>query len=205
MTGLSGTTLLPEPTAPIRRDVNAILAARDALMKQPPKTAWIVATGPLTNAALLFATFPEVIDHIAGLSIMGGAVGGDFTDAPKGRVKDQGERFGNETPGAEFNIYVDPEAAKSIFDHPVLAPKTTLITLDLTHLCLATKAVREKLLYGANRSKEPSRLRHLLHEILEFFASTYDEFFDIRSGPPLHDPLAMAILFGVGKPGSDKR
>lgn len=174
-------------------------------MKQPPKTAWVVATGPLTNVALLFATFPEVADHIAGLSIMGGAVGGDFTDAPKGRVKDQGERLGNKTPWAEFNIYVDPESAKSIFSHPILAPKTTLITLDLTHQCLATEAVREKLLYGSDRSKEPSHLRRLLNEILIFFASTYSEIFHIGSGPPLHDPLAVAILFAMGKPGSESR
>jgi uridine nucleosidase len=96
--------------APIRTDGNAILAMRDALMTQPPQTAWLVATGPLTNSALLFATFPEVVQHIAGLSIMGGAVGGGFTAAKNGKTdgsvsKDANERFGNETDWAEFNIY----------------------------------------------------------------------------------------------------
>lgn len=88
----------------------------------------------------------------------------------------------------------DPEAARSIFSNPVLAAKTTLITLDLTHLCLATSAVREKLLKGGDPSKPPSALRVMLEEILAFFASGYDNFFGMADGPPLHDPLAVAAL-----------
>ena len=79
---------------------------RHALMEQPVGTAWVVATGALTNVGLLFATFPELMSHIKGLSIMGGAVGGGFTDAPMGHIKGKGERFGNHTRWAEFNIYV---------------------------------------------------------------------------------------------------
>ena len=79
---------------------------RDGIMGQPKGEAWVVATGALTNVALLFATFPEVVGRIKGLSVMGGAIGGGFTDAPMGFVKGEGERFGNETPWAEFNIYV---------------------------------------------------------------------------------------------------
>ena len=71
-------------------------------MEEAPDTAWVVATGALTNVALLFATFPELAGHIKGLSIMGGAIGNGFTDAPLG----EGERFGNHTRWAEFNIYV---------------------------------------------------------------------------------------------------
>ena len=168
-------------------------------MAQPAASAWLVATGPLTNIALLFATFPEVASHLAGLSIMGGAVGDGFTGVPSGKTLGQSEGFGNETPWAEFNIYCDPEAARAVFSNPVLAPKTTLICLDLTHQCLATKSVRESLLRGpgsANLSTPPSKLRVLLNEVLEFFAASYDEFFDIKAGPPLHDPLAVAVLFG---------
>lgn len=88
-------------------------------MAQPPQTAWLVATGPLTNASLLFATFPEVTEHVAGLSIMGGAVGGQFTEAKNGRTdgviaKDGNERFGNETDWAEFNIFCKSQKANSI-------------------------------------------------------------------------------------------
>lgn len=77
---------------------------REALMAHP--APWLVATGALTNVALLFATFPEVGDHIRGVSIMGGAIGNGFTNAPMGHVRGEGERFGNHTPWAEFNIYV---------------------------------------------------------------------------------------------------
>jgi hypothetical protein len=79
---------------------------RDALLAQPKGTPWVVATGTLTNVALLFATFPEVVDHIAGLSIMGGAVGNGFTDAPMSRLPGEKSRIGNVTPWAEFNLYV---------------------------------------------------------------------------------------------------
>jgi uridine nucleosidase len=150
-TGLGGITKLPPASAPIMKDSNAILAMREALLAQPRQTAWVVVTGPCTNAALLFATFPEVVDHIVGLSIMGGAVGGGFTEAKNGKTdggleKDANERFGNETDWAEFNIFCifqhyrycdrvltikgDPEAARSIFSNPALAAKTTLITLE---------------------------------------------------------------------------
>ena len=69
---------------------------------------WLVATGSLTNVALLFASFPDLVKHIGGLSIMGGAIGGGFTEAPMGHVKGEGEgeRFGNVGAWAEFNIYV---------------------------------------------------------------------------------------------------
>lgn len=65
-TGLGGTTLLPQPVDNIVRDVNFLVAARNAIMAQPAGTAWFVVTGPCTNAALLFASFPEVVDHLAG-------------------------------------------------------------------------------------------------------------------------------------------
>jgi uridine nucleosidase len=219
-TGLGGITKLPPASAPIMKDSNAILAMREALLAQPRQTAWVVVTGPCTNAALLFATFPEVVDHIAGLSIMGGAVGGGFTEAKNGKTdggleKDANERFGNETDWAEFNIFCifqhyrycdrvltikgDPEAARSIFSNPALAAKTTLITLDLTHLCFATSAVREKLLNGGDSGKPPSDLRVMLEEILAFFASGYDNFFGMADGPPLHDPLAVAALLPNSK------
>jgi uridine nucleosidase len=109
-TRLGGITKLPPASAPVMEGENAILPMREALLAQPPGIACLVATGPLTNAALLFATFPEVVDHISGLSIMGGAVGGGFTKAKNGKTdgsieKDANERFGNETDWAEFNIY----------------------------------------------------------------------------------------------------
>ncbi|KAH0541358.1 hypothetical protein FGG08_004196 [Glutinoglossum americanum] len=194
--GLDGTTLLPPPLQPSQAQ-NAILAARDAILATGERTAWVVATGALTNIALLFATFPEVASWIKGLSIMGGAVGGGFTDAVLGRV--DGElRVGNWTKWAEFNIYCDPESAQSLFSNPILAKKTTLIPLDLSHLVLATKPVLQNLLYGPSASPisnpSPSTLRCLLYDLLTFFATTYAQVFDLTAGPPLHDPIAVIAI-----------
>jgi len=129
---------------------------------------------------------------------MGGAIGSGFTSAPMGTVSGKGERFGNITPWAEFNIYCDPEAAQAIFSNPALAGKTTLIPLDLTHQMLATKEVLANLLlgYGNDESRaNGSLVRKLFHEILTFFAKTYADVFGIVDGPPLHDPLAVAACF----------
>ncbi|KAL8676891.1 MAG: hypothetical protein Q9224_007242, partial [Gallowayella concinna] len=57
---------------------------REALVAEAAGKPWLVATGALTNIALLFATFPELAEHIRGLSIMGGAIGNGYTDAPLG-------------------------------------------------------------------------------------------------------------------------
>ncbi|KAI5370204.1 Putative inosine/uridine-preferring nucleoside hydrolase domain, ribonucleoside hydrolase [Septoria linicola] len=198
--GLDGTTCLPTPTVPARIDITAVEAMYRALIAQPPNTAYLVATGACTNIALLFAVHPELAEHIAGLSIMGGAIGGGFSNAPMGIVHGEGERFGNWTPFAEFNIYIDPESASSIFSNPVLAKKTTLIPLDLTHQFLATKQVQDGLLHGFDHiGHDQSQLkipmvRKLFHEILTFFAKTYADVFGLNEGPPTHDPLAVAAL-----------
>ncbi|KAI9876666.1 MAG: Uridine nucleosidase 1 [Pleopsidium flavum] len=195
-TGLDGTTLLPNPSSPPITDINAIVAMRSAFLSQPKETSWLIATGALTNVALLFCTFPEVAAHIKGLSIMGGAIGGGFTDAPMGKVAGEGERLGNVTQWAEFNIYCDPEAAQSIFSNPILVPKITLIPLDVTHQVLAKPEVLQLLLYGPDPTPgtTPSTLRQLLHDLLTFFAHTYAEVFGLILGPPLHDPLAVAAI-----------
>ncbi|KAL8690080.1 MAG: hypothetical protein Q9218_004394 [Villophora microphyllina] len=228
-TGLDGTGLLPQALIAPVQDCEAIVAMRQSLMAEPAQTSWLVATGALTNVALLFASFPEVAEHIRGLTIMGGATGSGFTDAPLGHIRGEGPRCGNWTPWAEFNIYCDPEAAESIFSNPILTSKTTLIPLDVTHQVLATEDIQRKVLHGLRRSNlredpvfaglfagsssEPERenlerfgkarenlvLRNLFHDLLGFFAQTYHEVFGITEGPPLHDPVAVAVvLFDVG-------
>ncbi|KAI9045708.1 uridine-cytidine N-ribohydrolase [Aspergillus affinis] len=199
--GIDGTELLPKPSTTPVTDKNPILAMRDALLAHPKGTPWVIATGALTNVALLFATFPEVAEHIQGLSIMGGGVGEGFTDAPMSRVKGQEARIGNVTPLAEFNIYCDPEGSQSIFSNPVLASKTTLITLDLTHQVLASPAVQSRVLHGSDDASAPSTvLRQMLFDLLVFFASTYENVFGLNDGPPLHDPLAVAVILSTLNP-----
>lgn len=96
--------MLPVPVEHAATDVDHVEAMHRALMATPPNTAWLVSTGTLTNIALAFQKYPDLAAHIKGLSIMGGAVGGGFTDAPMGTVQGEGERFGNWTPYAEFNV-----------------------------------------------------------------------------------------------------
>ena len=174
--GLDGTDLLPRPQTAADRSVSAVDAMAAALRATEPGTAYVVATGGLTNVGALFLKHPDLAAHIRGLSIMGGSLGGGFTPAVLGKV-DGKERIGNFTPWAEFNILIDPEAAASLFGNPVLAAKTTLIPLDLTHLVLATQDVNELLLYGPNAGVKEGRgktdLRVMLVELLNFFAGTY--------------------------------
>jgi uridine nucleosidase len=175
---------------------------RDALMATPPQTSWLVVTGTLTNLALLMATYPEVAHHLRGVSIMGGAIGEgfapvtmgpDYTDA-EGKVH---KRIGNYSPWAEFNIWCDPEASCSVLSNEVLRKKTYLIPLDVTHQAYAGKSVQDMLLRGKSangRSGSPTRMRRMYNELLMFFAQTYREVFGLSEGPPLHDPLAVAVL-----------
>lgn len=74
-----------------------------------------------------------------------------------------------------------------------------MIPLDLSHLVLGTKAVRQTQLYGSGsvgnaeaKDRTPSALRALFTQIMSFFAGTYAEVFSITEGPPLHDPLAVS-------------
>lgn len=90
----------------------------------------------------------------------------------------------------------DPEAAKSIFSNSALAAKMTLIPLDLTHQVLATREVQQTLLTGTpltNSSTAAANLRQMFHDLLLYFAHTYREVYGLTQGPPLHDPIAVAV------------
>ncbi|KAG0633270.1 Inosine/uridine-preferring nucleoside hydrolase domain-containing protein [Tuber brumale] len=174
--GIDGTTLLPESKVAVKSG-NTILAMYEAIMKTPFQTCAVVATGTLTNVALLFAAFPDVVGHIRCVSIMGGAFGG------------RADARGNITKWAEFNIYCDPESAQSIFSNPELSGRITLVPLDLTHTVLATSDVLATLM---TTSHPTTKLRKMLHDLLTFFSKTYADVFNITAGPPLHDPLAVA-------------
>lgn len=147
VSGIDGTELLPRPLTPANTSVPAIDAIAASIMATEPNTAWLVATGALTNIASLLRAHPEIATHVKGLSLMGGAIGGRFTDAILGKVGEV-ERMGNWTQFAEFNILVDPEAAQELFQNEALKEKITMIPLDVTHLCLATREVQGMLLYG---------------------------------------------------------
>lgn len=194
--GLAGTDLLPVATCKAQSG-NTVNAIRNALMSCPPNSAWLVAVGPLTNVALLFAMYPEVATHIKGLSVMGGAIGDGF--APNvylgppyvdksGKAQD---RCGNYTPFAEFNVWADPESARSVFLIPELKQKTFLIPLDVSHQAYTTKEARQLLLHGENGV---TRLRTMFNELFIYVAGTYEDAWGMDDGAPLHDPLAVALI-----------
>lgn len=106
-----------EPTTKLH-EKNAVEAMKEVILRSKEKIT-LVTIGPLTNAALLFSTYPEVKENIEEVIIMGGSSG-----------------RGNHTPAAEYNIYADPEAAKMVFAEGlkiVVCPLdvTSVSTLDL--------------------------------------------------------------------------
>lgn len=96
--GLDGTTVLPKPKAPAA-DGDAIEAMYNALISTSPGTAWLVATGALTNVALLFDAYPNLALHLKGISLMGGAIGNGFS-----HLTNDAESLGNVTSESEFNV-----------------------------------------------------------------------------------------------------
>ena len=78
----------------------------------------LIATGPLTNIAAAINREPQIVERVKELSIMGGSV-----------------TFGNWTPAAEFNIYVDPEAAYRVFNSGL---HIKMSGINLTRQCCLT-------------------------------------------------------------------
>jgi purine nucleosidase len=124
--------------------------------------------GPLTNIGLALVREPRIAPRIKRIVAMGGG----FFEG------------GNVTVAAEFNIYVDPQAARLVFESGI---PITLIPLDCTHQALTTKARVEKFRQMKNRSGPATA------ELLEFF-ERFDEEKYGTDGGPLHDPCVMAWL-----------
>ncbi|MCS7459076.1 nucleoside hydrolase [Paenibacillus doosanensis] len=98
--------------------------AADVIIEQAkryPGEVTLIMTAPLTNLALALRTAPELTQLVKEVIVMGGVVGS----------------YGNVTPTAEYNIYVDPEAAKIVFHAGF--PSLTLVGLDVTRKALLTK------------------------------------------------------------------
>ena len=124
----------------------------------------LVPTGPLTNIAMLLRKRPEVTAHIDRICLMGGAV-----------------RESNVTPCAEFNIFVDPEAAHIVFESGV---PITMVGLDVTNRAIVTLEDIDGI------TAQAGAVSGIVGPLLRFFASAYRQMFGI-AGAPLHDALAM--------------
>jgi inosine-uridine nucleoside N-ribohydrolase len=130
----------------------------------------LVPVGPLTNIAAFLREHPYLKDRVARISLMGGSMG-----------------LGNTTPAAEFNIYVDPEAAREVFESGL---PITMSGLDITHQASANLDERERL-------RATGRVGGMVAGFLDYFAATYERVFGFDA-PPLHDPVAVAAVLEPG-------
>jgi inosine-uridine nucleoside N-ribohydrolase len=150
--------------------VHAVDFILDALHASPDPVT-LVPTGPLTNIALALLKNPGVVANIQRIVLMGGAV---FDS--------------NVTPAAEFNIYVDPEAARIVF---ASGAPLTMVGLDVTNKALLTFAEIAEI------SRWGGKVSGVVGPLLDFFARANREVFGFE-GAPLHDALAVAHLLRPG-------
>jgi inosine-uridine nucleoside N-ribohydrolase len=130
-----------------------------------PEKPVLVATGPLTNVGLLFATHADARPE--RIILMGGSIG-----------------EGNRTPAAEFNIWADPEAAQRVFAEGL---DTTMVGLDVTHRALITDKHTE-------RMRGSGRVGKVVAELMDFYARFHRRRYADLDGSPMHDPVCVAHL-----------
>ena len=165
-TGLNGIDL-PDPQLPLQTQhgVDFII---DTVRAAEPKTVTLCTLGPLTDVAMALVKAPDIASRIEEVVAMGGAY----------------FEVGNITPAAEFNIYVDPEAAAVVLASGV---PVTLLPLDITHQVLNTKERLDRFRALGNRCG--AAVAGLLG---------FSESFDLGkygwNGAPLHDPNVIAYL-----------
>lgn len=164
--GLDGISL-PDPTMPLAPG-HAVDFIIETLRREAPGTVTLCPLGPLTNIATAFQKAPDIVARVAEIVLMGG---GYFEG-------------GNITPAAEFNIYVDPEAADVVFR---AGAPLVVMPLDVTHKALTSREWVEG-------------MRALGTQVGRAVASWTDFFerFDTAKygsqGAPLHDPCVIAYL-----------
>ncbi|MGB3500595.1 MAG: nucleoside hydrolase [Mesorhizobium sp.] len=164
-TGLDGPDL-PPPTFELdkRHGVDFII---DTVMEHEPKTVTLVPVGPYTNIALAARKEPRIIERVKKVVAMGGA----FTR-------------GNITPGAEFNVYADVEAADIVFRANW---DVTMVGLDLTHQALATTELQDRV-----RAVGGPIAKFIL-DIWEFIDTTHGGLLQIPF-PAVHDACCVAAM-----------
>ena len=165
--GMDGPALPQPTTEPDRRHAVDFLAETIEASSDP---ITLVPTGPLTNIGLFLARYPDVAAKLERIVLMGGAYG-----------------EGNVTPAAEFNIWVDPEAADRVFQSGL---DVTMIGLDVTHQAIFGPEPTARL-------KAAGRVGAMVAELLEFYGRFHKESYGWE-GSPIHDAVAMAHGFRPG-------
>ena len=165
-TGLDGPDL-PDPATPLQ-EVHAVDFLIETLRAEPPGTVTLCPIGPLTNIATAFRRAPDIVDRVQEIVLMGGAY----------------FEVGNITPAAEFNIYVDPEAAEIVFRSGVAL---VVMPLDVTHKALTTPDH----IRGFREMSTP--VGDAVAAWTDFFERFDKEKYG-QEGAPLHDPCTIAWL-----------
>lgn len=164
--GIDGMDLF-DPAGALEKEhaVDFVIAT---LMDSADDEITLVPTGPLTNVATAIQKQPAILPKIREIVLMGGAM----------------REAGNITPSAEFNIRVDPHAAKIVFDcgRPVKA-----FGLDVTHQVFTSPGILERCKALKNAPAQAS------FGMLSFFGR-YDSEKYGEEGAPLHDPCTIAYL-----------
>lgn len=124
----------------------------------------LVPVGPLTNVALALKQAPDIREGIDEIVLMGGAI-----------------RKANITPAAEFNIFVDPEAARYVFESDI---DVTMVGLDVTFESRVRPAEVETI-------RGLGDVGSIVAEFLDFAAQYYQETHGL-DGYPVHDAVAVA-------------
>ena len=128
----------------------------------------IIAIGPLTNIAEAILAHPFLKESIKRITLMGGSIDG-----------------GNHTPSAEFNIYVDPEAAQVVFQSGI---PIVMVGLEVTEKAYMTlEEIKELKIWAASDSKSLA-IKALLINMLEICTKFG------YNGAVMHDPLALCYL-----------
>lgn len=165
-TGLDGPDL-PDPTMPLA-DGHGVDFIIDTLRDHAPGTVTLCPLGPLTNIATAMQKAPDITSRIARIVLMGG---GYFEG-------------GNITPTAEFNIYVDPQAADIVFKSGV---PLVVMPLDVTHKALVTKDRNDA--FRALGTPVGTAVAQMTDFFERFDKEKYGS-----DGAPLHDPCVTAYL-----------
>jgi len=165
-TGLDG-PVMPDPVMPLQA-THAVDFIIDTLRREPAGTVTLCALGPLTNIATALQRAPDIAARVQEIVLMGGAY----------------FEVGNITPAAEFNIYVDPEAADIVFRSGI---PLVVMPLDVTH-----KALTNKVRVAAFRDMG-SKAGTMVAEWTDFFERFDKEKYG-SEGAPLHDPCVIAYL-----------
>ena len=165
-TGLDGPEL-PEPKIKLqeKHGVDFII---DTILQEPENSISLCPLGPLTNIASAILKQPKIVSRIKKIVLMGGAY----------------FEVGNITPAAEFNIFVDPDAAKIVFEAGI---DMVVMPLDVTHKALVTEKRNE----AFRQLKSPVGVA--VAEMTDFFERFDKEKYG-SSGAPLHDPCVTAYL-----------